>query len=110
MEARISVLESQLARITEESDAVIASRDSEIRRLRAQLAEQLMEYQDLMDLKLKLDNEIEAYRKLLESEEHRYGTALGFIALRIFAITIKIQWKCLFAVIQILYDMEFGLI
>ena len=41
------------------------------RRLREELADQLVEYKDLMDVKLSLDMEIASYRKLLESEESR---------------------------------------
>ena len=47
-------------------------RDAEIRRLREALEEQISEFKDLMDIKIALDAEIAAYRKLLEAEETRY--------------------------------------
>ena len=46
-------------------------RDAEIRRLREALEEQISEFKDLMDIKIALDAEIAAYRKLLEAEETR---------------------------------------
>lgn len=51
----------------------IAQLEEALRRAKQDLAGQIREHQELMNLKLALDIEIATYRKLLEGEEQRYG-------------------------------------
>ncbi len=50
----------------------IAQLEEALRRAKQDLAGQVREHQELMNLKLALDIEIATYRKLLEGEEQRY--------------------------------------
>ena len=72
MEARVKELEDQLIRDQDEYEQGLRVKDLQIIDLRQALADQTQEYADLLDVKLKLDQEIAAYRKLLEGEEERY--------------------------------------
>ncbi|GFS18928.1 lamin, partial [Elysia marginata] len=70
-EQRIKDLEKTLARERDDFRGRLAQRDSEISSLRTQLEDLEIELANLLEIKIKLDREIEAYRKLLESEETR---------------------------------------
>ena len=45
--------------------------------LRASYEEKMKAYKDLFDLKIKLDQELETYRQLLEAEENRWVLSQG---------------------------------
>lgn len=68
---RIKELEKLLEAERNRKLEQLALMEQELSKLRQEMADQLKDYHDLMDIKVALDTEISAYRKLLEFEESR---------------------------------------
>uniref|UniRef100_A0A1I7Y7Z6 LTD domain-containing protein n=1 Tax=Steinernema glaseri TaxID=37863 RepID=A0A1I7Y7Z6_9BILA len=68
---KINDLESALQRSRDEMNIKVSQRDEQIVDLEREIGRMISEYRDLMDLKVQLDVELQAYQKLLEGEESR---------------------------------------
>ncbi|KAL1249218.1 hypothetical protein QQF64_020223, partial [Cirrhinus molitorella] len=71
LEARVQELEQMMSRERQLNQQRLSQKEQEMADMRQRMQEQLEEYQNLLDVKLMLDMEINAYRKMLEGEEKR---------------------------------------
>jgi hypothetical protein len=66
-----------LRRAHEDADIRLQQRDEQIAQMQKEIADLISDYQDLLDLKVKLDTELNAYHQMLEQEEARFSATIN---------------------------------
>ena len=72
LEGQLDFKDGELARVAQKHASEIARLAEDLRMLRESYEIKIKEYEELMDVKVQLDQEIATYRALLQEEENRY--------------------------------------
>lgn len=72
LDSQLRMKDEELARQRQVHSDEVARLSEELRNLRDNYELKIHEYEELMDLKIQLDQEIATYRALLQEEETRY--------------------------------------
>lgn len=72
LERKITDLDAELRQLADTGEIQFKLREDQIGELQKELSQMVVDYQDLLDVKVQLDSELQTYFKLLEGEENRY--------------------------------------